>query len=85
MNRIHALNRLAIQNSAAQYWASGSGYVPQTFFYVVSHAQQMSKYSGSFTSPLMKPGTYTATLFEGELESGTASVSNVSRTTPRTT
>ncbi|THG99407.1 hypothetical protein EW026_g2936 [Hermanssonia centrifuga] len=29
---------------------------------------------GSFTSPLMKPGTYTATLFEGQLESGTASV-----------
>ncbi|TCD69019.1 hypothetical protein EIP91_009082 [Steccherinum ochraceum] len=29
---------------------------------------------GSFTSPLMKPGTYTATLFEGELEAGTATV-----------
>ena len=28
--------------------------------------------SNSFTSPLMKPGQYTATLYEGELESGTA-------------
>lgn len=30
--------------------------------------------STTFTGPKMKPGTYTATLFEGELESSTASV-----------
>ncbi|KAI0032789.1 Rhamnogalacturonase B, N-terminal-domain-containing protein [Vararia minispora EC-137] len=46
---------IGFKNSAAQYWATGSG--------------------GSFTSPLMKPGTYTATLFQGELEVGTGSVS----------
>ena len=31
--------------------------------------------SGSFTSPKMKPGTYTVTLYQGELEAGTGSVS----------
>ncbi|CAL1712560.1 unnamed protein product [Somion occarium] len=46
---------IGFKNSAAQYWATGSG--------------------GSFTSPLIKPGTYTVTLYEGELESGTSSVS----------
>lgn len=45
---------IGFKNSAAQYWAKGSG--------------------TTFTGPKMKPGTYTATLFEGELESSTASV-----------
>lgn len=30
--------------------------------------------SGSFASPKMKPGTYTVTLYQGELEAGTGSV-----------
>ncbi|KZV63997.1 polysaccharide lyase family 4 protein [Peniophora sp. CONT] len=46
---------IGFANSAAQYWASGSG--------------------GSFTSPAMIPGTYTATLFQGELAVATGSVS----------
>ncbi|KAJ3518617.1 hypothetical protein NM688_g9413 [Phlebia brevispora] len=45
---------VGFKNTAAQYWASGSG--------------------GSFTSPLMKTGTYNVTLYEGELESGTTTV-----------
>lgn len=45
---------IGFKNSAAQYWASGSG--------------------GSFASPKMKPGTYTVTLYQGELEAGTGSV-----------
>ncbi|KAI0081584.1 hypothetical protein K474DRAFT_1587374 [Panus rudis PR-1116 ss-1] len=41
-----------------------------------SAAQYWTKgHDGAFTSPLMKPGTYTVTLYEGELESGTTSVS----------
>ena len=31
--------------------------------------------SGSFATPKMKPGTYTVTLYQGELEAGTGSVS----------
>lgn len=30
--------------------------------------------SGRFTRNLMKPGTYTVTLYQGEIESGTATV-----------
>ncbi|KAK1236237.1 hypothetical protein PQX77_000525 [Marasmius sp. AFHP31] len=45
---------IGFKNSAAQYWATGSG--------------------GSFSRPSMKPGTYGVTLFEGELEVGTGSV-----------
>ncbi|KAJ3480857.1 hypothetical protein NLI96_g8063 [Meripilus lineatus] len=67
--------------------ASGRGTVKGTFSGTLSglpvtigFKNSASQYwasgsGGSFTSPLMKPGTYTATLFEGELESGTASVS----------
>ncbi|KAH8104842.1 polysaccharide lyase family 4 protein [Cristinia sonorae] len=50
--------------------------LPVTVVFKNTAAQYWATGSGgSFTSPLMKPGTYTATLFEGELESGTASVS----------
>ncbi|TFK40637.1 Rhamnogalacturonase B, N-terminal-domain-containing protein [Crucibulum laeve] len=45
---------IGFKNSAAQYWASGSG--------------------GSFARTLMKPGTYTVTLYQGELEAGSGSV-----------
>lgn len=45
---------IGFKNSAAQYWASGSG--------------------GQFTRNMMKPGTYTVTLFQGELEAGSGSV-----------
>ncbi|KAF9257512.1 hypothetical protein L218DRAFT_110983 [Marasmius fiardii PR-910] len=46
---------IGFKNSAAQYWATGSG--------------------GSFNRPSMKPGTYSVTLYQGELEAGTGSVS----------
>jgi len=46
---------IGFKNSAAQYWAAGSG--------------------GSFSRTSMKPGTYTVTLYQGELEAGTGSVS----------
>ncbi|KAI0789628.1 Rhamnogalacturonase B, N-terminal-domain-containing protein [Abortiporus biennis] len=50
--------------------------LPVTIGFKNSAAQYWTTGSGgSFTSPLMKPGTYTATLYEGELEAGTASVS----------
>ncbi|PSR71960.1 hypothetical protein PHLCEN_2v12170 [Hermanssonia centrifuga] len=49
--------------------ASGRGTVKGTYSGTLS-----GLVVGSFTSPLMKPGTYTATLFEGQLESGTANV-----------
>ncbi|KAI0320147.1 Rhamnogalacturonase B, N-terminal-domain-containing protein [Amylostereum chailletii] len=48
---------------------------PVTIGFKNSAAQYWTSGSGgSFTSPLMKPGTYTATLFQGELEAGTGSV-----------
>ncbi|KAG7088231.1 hypothetical protein E1B28_012248 [Marasmius oreades] len=46
---------IGFKNSAAQYWATGSG--------------------GSFSRPSMKPGTYSVTLYQGELEAGSGSVS----------
>jgi len=36
--------------------------------------QSFVSYSGQFTRNMMKPGTYTVTLFQGELEAGSGSV-----------
>ncbi|KXN88179.1 putative rhamnogalacturonate lyase A [Leucoagaricus sp. SymC.cos] len=49
-------------------------------FYMNSNHEQTELYRtgffgpGSFTRNMMKPGTYTATLYQGELEAGTGSV-----------
>jgi len=68
---VAASSRGTVQGS---YSGTLSG-LPVTIGFKNSAAQYWaSGNGGSFTTPKMKPGQYTATLFEGELESGTATV-----------
>ena len=61
--------------------------VPSGFDIVLGWKNSAAKYwvkansDGSFTSPKMKPGTYTQTLFKGELEVATKSVTVTAGTT----
>ncbi|KAF5382448.1 hypothetical protein D9615_003008 [Tricholomella constricta] len=71
------MDNLGLQGYVAP---SGRGTVSGTYSGTISGpANSAAQYwvsasGGSFTRTLMKPGTYTATLFQGELEAGTGSV-----------